>query len=57
MAGLGENVRLLTYANGVEPEGADLVEVDKILSVSAAHDYRIIDTVAAVIDSRLFREE
>lgn len=47
-------VKLLMYANGVEP--ADFTEVDRIVSVSAAHDYRIIDTIAAVIDSPLFRD-
>ncbi len=47
--------KLLTYANGEEPD--DYSEVEKILAVSAEHDYRIVDTVAAVIDSPLFREE
>ncbi|MCR9197385.1 MAG: DUF1588 domain-containing protein [Planctomycetaceae bacterium] len=47
-------VKLLMYANGVEP--TDFTEVDRIVSVSAAHEYRMIDTIAAVIDSPLFRE-
>ena len=47
--------KLLTYANGVEPRHH--FEVEKIVSMSAANDYRIIDTIAAVIDSPLFREE
>ena len=46
--------KLLTYANGMEPN--DDVELDKILSRSAQNGYRIIDTIAAVIDSPLFRE-
>lgn len=46
--------KLLTYANGIEP---DFVEISSILAKSAEMDYRIIDTIAAVIDSPLFREE
>lgn len=46
---------LLTYANGAEP--SNYLEVEKILKVSAAHDYRMLDTIAAVIDSPLFRED
>jgi hypothetical protein len=47
--------KLLTYANGTEPD--DYSELEKILSKSAENEYRIIDTIAAVIDSPLFREE
>ena len=47
--------KLLTYANGVEPE--NYWELEKIMARSAQHGYRIIDTIAAVIDSPLFREE
>ena len=47
--------KLLTYANGVEPE--NYWELEKILAKSAENDYRIVDTIAAVIDSPLFREE
>lgn len=47
--------KLLTYANGTEPD--DYSEVDAILRESAAHDYRIVETIAAVVDSPLFREE
>ena len=47
--------KLLTYANGEEPEQNS--EVETILSISAEHDYRIVDTIAAVIHSPLFREE
>ena len=47
--------KLLTYANGAEPE--DSVEVGRILARSAENDYRIVDTIAAVIDSPLFRGE
>ena len=46
--------KLLTYANGEEPH--DYAQIDDILAVSASHEYRIIDTIAAVIDSPLFRE-
>ncbi len=47
--------KLLTYANGAEPKS--YWEVDKILKRSAEHDYRIVETIAAVVDSPLFREE
>ena len=47
--------KLLTYANGVEPD--NFAEVEKIVRTSAAREYRIVDTIAAVIDSPLFREE
>ena len=47
--------KLLTYANGTEPE--DYTEIEKILEKSAANDYRIVDTIAAVVDSPLFRED
>lgn len=46
--------KLLTYANGVEPK--DYTEVENILKKSAENEYRIVDTIAAVIDSPLFRE-
>ncbi len=45
--------KLLTYANGVEP--ADPAEVGRVLAVSAENGYRIVDTIAAAIDSPLFR--
>lgn len=45
--------KLLTYANGVEP--ADTAAVGRILATSAENDYRIVDTIAAAIDSSLFR--
>ena len=47
--------KLLTYANGAEPE--DTAELQTILARSAEYDYRIVDTIAAVIDSPLFRGE
>lgn len=47
--------KLLTCANGAEPEKADFAEIEAILARSAEHEYRIIDTIAAVIDSPLFR--
>ncbi|MEP3482296.1 MAG: DUF1592 domain-containing protein [Fuerstiella sp.] len=49
--------KLLTYANGVEPDKADFAEIDRIMEVSAKHDHRIVETIAAVIHSPLFREE
>ncbi|MDF1814027.1 MAG: DUF1592 domain-containing protein [Verrucomicrobiales bacterium] len=49
--------KLLTYANGVEPDDTDFVAIDNILSRSAEKEYRIVDTIAAVINSPLFREE
>ena len=49
--------KLLTYANGSEPEQSDFAEIDAILSRSAEHGYRIVDTIAAVIDSPLFCEQ
>jgi hypothetical protein len=49
--------KLLTYANGEEPTERDFVEVDRILSKSAANGYRTVDTIAAVIDSPLFRKK
>ena len=48
-------VKLLTYANGVEPD--EYSEVEKIVAKSAEHEYRIVDTIAAVIHSPLFREQ
>lgn len=47
--------KLLTYANGEEPH--DYTEIESILARSAENDYRIVDTIAAVIHSPLFREE
>ena len=46
--------KLLTYANGEAPD--DYAEIERILSKSAENGYRIIDTIAAVVDSPLFRE-
>lgn len=48
-------VKLLTYANGEEPD--DYSEINRILTKSAENDYRIVDTIAAVLDSPLFREK
>ncbi|MDF1741656.1 MAG: DUF1588 domain-containing protein [Verrucomicrobiales bacterium] len=47
--------KLLTYANGAEPEESDFVAIDDILTKSAEHDYRIVETIAAVVNSPLFR--
>ena len=47
--------KLLTYANGIEPD--NFSEVEKIVQVSAENDYRIIETIAATIHSPLFREQ
>ena len=46
--------KLLTYANGEEPD--EYSEIEKLVAKSADHDYRIVATIAAVIDSPLFRE-
>ena len=46
--------KLLTYANGSEP--VDSAEIDRILTASAENGYRIVDTIAAVVHSPLFRE-
>lgn len=48
--------KILTYANGAEPAKTHYTEIEKILNQSAASDYRIADTVAAVLNSPLFRE-
>ncbi|MEC5125444.1 DUF1592 domain-containing protein [Verrucomicrobiales bacterium BCK34] len=47
--------KLLTYANGEAPEESDFVAIDDILKKSAEHDHRIVETIAAVVDSPLFR--
>jgi len=47
--------KLLMYANGEVP--SDHLEIDAILERAKDHDFRITATIAAVIDSRLFREE
>lgn len=49
--------KLLTYANGAEPEEIEFVAIDEILAKSAKCDYRIVDTISAVVDSPLFRGE
>lgn len=46
--------KLLTYANGEEPK--NFLEIEKIVQKSASYDHRIVATIAAVIDSPLFRE-
>ncbi len=46
--------KLLLYANGAEP-GAH-AEIESIVARSAANGYRIVDTIAAVVHSGLFRE-
>lgn len=47
--------KLLTYANGVEPAESDYIAIEDILAKSAEHEYRIVETIAAVVDSPLFR--
>lgn len=49
--------KLLTYANGAEPTAAHFTAIDQILAKSAENEYRIVDTIAAVMDSPLFRGE
>ncbi len=46
--------KLLTFANGVEPD--NYTAIDAIVNKSAEHDYRIVETIAAVVDSPLYRE-
>ena len=46
--------KLVVYANGAEPENE--TEIHSILSQSAQSEHRILDTIAAVVDSALFRE-
>lgn len=46
--------KLLIYANGAEPENE--AEIESILSRSARSQHRIVDTIAAVMDSAPFRE-
>lgn len=46
--------KLLTFANGVEPQNYSAI--DAIVRKSAEHEYRLIETIAAVMDSPLFRE-
>ena len=46
--------KLLTYANGTEPDNES--ELQNILAKSAQNEYRIVDTIAAVVDSPLFRQ-
>lgn len=48
--------KLLTYANGAEPDKSDFAEINRILEKSKQHEFQIVETVAAVIDSPLFRE-
>lgn len=48
--------KLLTYANGVEPAATDRKEIDDLVTISASHDYRIVETISAVVNSSLFRE-
>ncbi|MDF1812213.1 MAG: DUF1588 domain-containing protein [Verrucomicrobiales bacterium] len=48
--------KLLLYANGESPADSDFVEVDKILNISAQNNYRVVDTIAAVVASPLFRD-
>ncbi|NND99295.1 MAG: DUF1588 domain-containing protein [Pirellulaceae bacterium] len=46
--------KLLIYANGVEPD--DAAQVEKLVAESAEHEFRIVDTIAAVVASPLFCE-
>ncbi|HBE68950.1 MAG TPA: hypothetical protein DDW52_12450, partial [Planctomycetaceae bacterium] len=46
--------KLLTFANGIEPNNYSAI--DAIVNKSAQYDYRIVETVAAVMDGPLFRE-
>ena len=46
--------KLLTYANGIEPD--NFTEIEAIVEASQQHDYKILETIAAVVHSPLFRE-
>ena len=48
--------KALTSANGAEPAKAHYAEIEKILTHSARHNHQILDTLAALIHSPLFRE-
>ena len=48
--------KALTYANGTEPAKAHYAEIENIITHSARHNYQILDTLAALIHSPLFRE-
>lgn len=45
--------KLLLYANGEAPH--DFTELDRLLQQSSQNNYRIVDTIAAVMHSPLFR--
>lgn len=47
--------KLLTYANGVEP--TESVALDEIVAKSRENGSKIVETIAAVVDSPLFRDE
>ena len=47
-------IKILTYANGIEPQ--KFTKIEAIVEQFAKHQYKIFETIAAVIDSRLFRE-
>ncbi|MBR80810.1 MAG: hypothetical protein CL444_03355 [Acidimicrobiaceae bacterium] len=49
--------KALTYANGTEPAKSHYAEIEKIVTHSARHNHQILDTLAALIHSPLFREE
>lgn len=49
--------KTLTYANGVAPAKAHHAEIQKILTRSATQNHRILDTLATLLHSPLFREE
>ena len=46
--------KLITYANGQSPK--HYMQIEKLVDKSAESNYRILDTIAAVLDSPLFRE-
>ena len=47
--------KLLMYANGAEPGASPAL--DRIFERSARSGHRIVDTIAAVVDSSLFRDD
>ncbi len=48
--------KLFLYANGVAPSAVDHQVIEGIVEASAQADYRIVETIAAVVDSPLFRD-
>ncbi|MCH2207128.1 MAG: DUF1592 domain-containing protein [Lentisphaerales bacterium] len=48
-------IKMLTYINGSDPGLSMSPEIDRLLELSAAKDYRIVDTIVAIFQSPVFR--